>query len=286
LSDIKDSGEQEISALCEDARKAIGKVDDQAIVKKKQIVADLAKKLEEWIPTDAICMEIVDRLDGLVSDSLIRDCLPEKYKQVYRVKNAKRKIKKHNQEINLAPLPVLNKDEEEEKEIENKEVIMIDVDGRTIIQRNKDTDLSTTTDIPNTTTDKTFAKASYQSQQEQEQDQQLKKQIDLRDLKECSSCKDLNSEILKLKEALEKSSQFLSADKIAFASTNDNDVDTANDIFHFEFFVFYKDLQKHMVSLFQSKVGSGKVWFSGTIDKNTGLVISSNLGRINQQQGE
>jgi hypothetical protein len=133
-------------------------------------------------------------------------------------------------------------------------------------------------------TDKTFAKVSFQSQQEQKPEQQLKKQIDPRDSEECPSCKELYNENLELKEALEKSSQFVSSDKMSSTSTYDSEVDTSNKILHFEFFVFYKELQKHMVSLFQSKVGSGKVWFSGTIDKKTGKVTSSSFGRINPQQ--
>jgi hypothetical protein len=42
-------------------------------------------------------------------------------------------------------------------------------------------------------------------------------------------------------------------------STYENDMDTSNDILPFEFFVFYKELQKYMASIFQSKSDSRKV---------------------------
>ncbi len=55
-----------------------------------------------------------------------------------------------------------------------------------------------------------------------------------------------------------------------------------NDFLPFEFSMIYRELQNHLTLLY-SKIGKhGKVWFSGKINKKTGAVISSNLGRINQ----
>ena len=65
--------------------------------------------------------------------------------------------------------------------------------------------------------------------------------------------------------------------------TYTNDVYTVNDILPFEISVPYKDTQKYMVQ-FQRTGGNGRVWVSGKINTNTGMVISSTLGRINHPQ--
>ncbi len=184
----------------------------------------------------------------------------------------KKPQKQRQKERKLAVLPPLN-----QEETKNKEVMMIDIDGRMSLQINEEIEPSTTTD-PSTTIDKTFAKVSHQSQQEQEQ--KLNKQDDL-EFKECYSCKAQCNTILELQEALEKSSQFVSADKME--STYDNDRNTINDILPFEFFMPYKKILNYMIPLFQKTGDGGEVWFNGKIDKKTGKVISANPGRIDQQ---
>ena len=72
----------EVSGLFEDARDELEKIDANAERQKKQIVIDLAKDLEGKIPTDSICMEIIDQLRGQVSErTSYAQCLDEKYKQ-------------------------------------------------------------------------------------------------------------------------------------------------------------------------------------------------------------
>ena len=107
--------------------------------------------------------------------------------------------KKKDKEIDkLAVLPPLNQEEVEEEEGEkDKEVVILNTDGRILVQQDeRNEELSKTTDS-STITDKTFVPEIY----EQEQEQQLKKKIN-RDLKECSSCKDLTVENRELKEIL------------------------------------------------------------------------------------
>jgi hypothetical protein len=78
LTDIKESQEQEITSLFEDARVKLAKVDENAKDLKKNIVIELAKKLEGKIPqTDSISIEIVNQLRGQVSERFIHECLPE-----------------------------------------------------------------------------------------------------------------------------------------------------------------------------------------------------------------
>jgi hypothetical protein len=112
------------------AKKDIDKINQNADEKKKYIVVKLAKDLEDKVPKDTICMEIVRRLKDKVSDAFIRNCLPEEYKQGYRIKNAKNQKKKNMKEINLAPLVVLNQqqDNEVDEDVEkqnNQAVVMI-----------------------------------------------------------------------------------------------------------------------------------------------------------------
>ena len=59
-----------------------------------------------------------------------------------------------------------------------KEIIIVDVDGRTSPQKDEDESSSTSTTDLDTTTDRTFAKPSYQSQPQKEQDLKSKKHID------------------------------------------------------------------------------------------------------------
>jgi hypothetical protein len=107
-------------------------------------------------------------------------------------------------------------------------------------------------------------------------------------LKECSSCKDLTIENRELKEIIEKSSQLITADKVVSTSestsTYDYDMDASNDILPFEFSMIFRELRYHLAPLY-SKIGDReKVLFCGKINKNTGIVVSSNLGRIDTQQ--
>jgi hypothetical protein len=148
LSAIKDSSKQKISSLFAEARDKLREIDQERDKKKKEAAVELTKSLEGKFQIDIICKEIVDRLNGTASKSLIRECLPEKYKQGYQVKKAKRQKKNHNKEINLAPLLVLNKDEysrvdveakeKQEEKQENKGVILVGIGGREYRQREKD----------------------------------------------------------------------------------------------------------------------------------------------------
>ena len=84
MSDNNEFIEQEIDSLFEDARQELARVDKNAKELKKNIVINLAKKLDGKIPTDTICIEIVNQLRGRVSERFIHECLPEKYKKNIR----------------------------------------------------------------------------------------------------------------------------------------------------------------------------------------------------------
>lgn len=292
LDSVEKTHDAEISLLFEEARDKLDNIEKQAKEKKKQIVADLAEKLEGKIATDTISIEIVNQLRGQVHEGFVRECLPEKYKQKYRVKNARKQKRQLESKVNdkLAKVTTLNQDEEEEEEEEKKELIMVDVDGRTSTQKDEhEPPSTTTTDLDTTTTDMTFIIPIHllQSQKQQDQEQKLKKPIDQNhELVECHSCQVLYDENLQLKETLKRSHQLITADKMLtepHESTYDDHADTSNDILPFELSVPYKDTQRYMQELFQKTGGNGRVWISGKINTKTGMVTSSTLGRMNQQ---
>ncbi len=143
----------------------------------------------------------------------------------------------------------------------------------------EDEEPSITTD-PSTRTYKTLP-SSYQ--QEKEQEQQVKKKIKL-DIEECSSCKELGDENRELKEIVEKSSQFSTADKTVATEEpyriHDDEMDKS--ILLFEFPMHCNELQNHMDLLFRNSGSDGKVWFNGKIVIKTGKVISKNFGRMDR----
>jgi hypothetical protein len=203
--------EQEISLLFEAARNKLEKIDAQARKEKKQIVKDLAKDLEGQIPTDTISIEIVTQLHGKVSERFIRECLDEKYKQQRRVENAKKQKMRQEGDENLAALPPLNHEEQQAK---NKEVIIQDVDERSVEEEEENPKLSPT--IDNAFTDSCRVgdtKADFQSPESKDQSNL--------DLKECSNCKELYVENRELKEALEKSIQLITADNVSSSTLSD-----------------------------------------------------------------
>ena len=152
--------------------------------KKKEIVIELAERLEQLIPqADTISSTILKQLNGQISKSLIHECLPAKCKQEHRRKNAKKQKKKKQQlekdGSNLASIVVLNPQEyqEEEEEEENKVAVMIGVNGRSYSQPEQDAEMPTTSDDSTTFTDKSFSQSSDQSQKEQEQLHKISSQL-------------------------------------------------------------------------------------------------------------
>jgi hypothetical protein len=91
------NADNDISSIFEAAIDKLDNIDSEAKKQKKQIISELAKKLEEKIPVNTISIEIVNRLRGRSSPRFIRQCLDEKYKQKSRVENA-RKQKKEEEE--------------------------------------------------------------------------------------------------------------------------------------------------------------------------------------------
>ncbi len=271
--------------MFEEARRRIERIKVNTEQQKKQVVKELAKSLEEKIPTDTICIEITNQLRCKVSESFVRQCVEDKYKQSYRVKNAKKQKKgqmeqtaAYNDKI-LVPLPPLN------QEVENDEVIVVEANGQALIQRDRDND-----DDNNTTEDmafqnigdhalkeKTSTSISNQFHQK-EQQSQVANENDIMKVEECPGCKMLHSENLELKEALQ-ATQFSTGYKIKDNSIKYDEETTENKIMDFEFCKTYLDLSNYIRPFFPLG-NKTMIWFSGKIDTVNGKVISVKWDRI------
>jgi hypothetical protein len=273
LYNHKETIDKKISLLCEDARDKLCNIDSNARVKKKQIIIDLAKDLEDKIPTGTISTEIVTQLRGQISERFIHECLPEKYKQKSRVEHA-RKQKKNQAIDKLAAVTPLNPIEEKEKEEKNKQAILVDVDGRASIQDNENREL--TKDPENVSINKSLKISAYQQQQQSTQDQEIEEE----------SFQEIYQENHNLNED-EKTNQIsttTSEDEKTSENKDSIDINNNKNIITFEFSMPFGKIRRYVTPLYEMLGEHGLIWFHGRIDKRTTKVIYSNFGRIEQQQ--
>ncbi len=282
---VEENCDIEISALFQNARDVLKKLDTNVNQQKKQIVVELAKNLEKRIQLDTICMEIVTQLRGQVSERFVRQCLDEKYKQKSRIENARRQKKQNYLENEkdidkLAAVTPLN------QEYENDKIILVEANGQAIVQKDGDNNdkLFSDMDDYDSTKDNTQLLSSKLSHQK-EQKQRLGMKNDRLRLKECPSCKELQLQNLELEEALRKLNQFTFADKMKSNNNNNKNAMISNNILDFEFCKPYVELSKY-VSSFLPFGPTVDVWFSGKIDTSTRKVISSGYGRVRRHQGQ
>src|SRR5215469_348929 len=192
------SNEEEISSCFQVAIEKLEKVNADTKQKKTQIVQDLAKDLEEKIPTDSICNEIIHQLRHKVSERPIRQCLDEKYKDNRRVKNARKQKKKHQSTEDSAALVPLNDRQEEKK-------IVIDTSGKevaeppSIIKGSDDNDRHGNNEAQ-IITDKIVSYGKSSTVDGIPSSGPSYKQIGL----ECSSCLELQDEVTQLREAIKR----------------------------------------------------------------------------------
>jgi hypothetical protein len=263
LEYIKESRDQEIDSIFDYARDKLAKVDENAKEQKKKIVIDLAKRLEGKIPIETISIEIVNQLRGQVSQRLIHEILPEKYKQKHRVENAKKQKKIQKDENKLAAVAPLKQAEEhqEDEELKNKEVMVTDIDGRTILYyQNKDEDRPSSTAIDTSSlTEGGFSQSSYNAKKNKEQEQPIEKPNQLT----VTSTDMGNTEI------------------VADASSSQMSYSNDKDILSFEFSLSRKDVQSYLDS---SKSNTDdKVWLNVKVDLKTGKAIFATTGRQYQE---
>jgi hypothetical protein len=106
-------------------------------------------------------------------------------------------------------------------------------------------------------------------------------------LKECSGCKELYIANLELKEALQKTNQLTTADKVVAAATDsfEYSYNKECEILDFEFYLLKQQILDHIGQPYVwIKDADLKVWFCGTIDRKNGCVISAKPGRLSELQ--
>jgi hypothetical protein len=102
---------------------------------------------------------------------------------------------------------------------------------------------------------------------------------------ECSSCIELSLENRELKEALDKTSQLITADHVAYASSASINETNKNNTLEFEFHLRKQEILDYLGEPYLSlKDGDLKIWFHGKIHTKNRHVISAKLGRLDQQR--
>jgi hypothetical protein len=264
---VIESYQKDISSLFVEAKDKLVKIDEDAKLKKKDIVVNLAKDLEGKIPTDSICQKIVEELNGIVSRSLIQNCLPEDYKQGYRVKNARQQQQQQQQknlqkeETKLALAVALNPEENKEVKIEehqkNNGVVFTDVDGMSYLQWEKNDKKSSaiSSNESNIVEDKSSSQSSNQLHKEQQQYLQRPSQLTAAATTTTNADKTIITE------------------GTSFEYSNENN----KDIIYFEFFIEHRDLENYLNLL----KDHDKIWINGRINTRT-KDITHYFGRLDQ----
>ncbi len=231
----EENQEEEISMLFQDAIVKLEKIKAYANQQKKQIVVELAKSLEGKIPTDTICMVIIDQLLGRVSERFIRECLNEKYKQKPRVENA-RKQKKQKQLENKKDIDKLAAVTPLNKSPENDKIILVGANGRQeLAQSEGENNDKPYSEMDNDSTKDKLISLPHKLSHQKEIEQQSGPKNEPLIPDECPSCIELSFKNNQLREAIGKINQFTSADKMKNAKDANRDVKTANRIMDFEF---------------------------------------------------
>lgn len=107
------------------------------------------------------------------------------------------------------------------------------------------------------------------------------------DLKECSSCQELQAKVNELTDTLRKTTQLKTADQINKPSSSSDSgsqlENSSSNVSYFEFSLPLEDVRKYIINSFNVHKIKDQIWFSGTIDKSTGKIITATTGRKPQQ---
>jgi hypothetical protein len=279
LSIIKESLDEQISPIFKEAKSKLEEINQEEYKKKRDIVIDLAKKLEDIISqTDTICKMIINRLDGKVSGRFIRQCLSAKYKQEHRRKNAKKQKKNYHKESKLAAKTPLNPEEEEEKQ-KDKVSVMVGVDGSAYTQIKEDnsteTEFEAHTDSPSK--DKIFTQSFFSSQQQLEQKNPIEECVGHLDNElKVQRYDDLDYQNLEQEVVLDKPFQVTTTNENRLILPEDKSISTSNisaDILPFELSWSFKEVRNYLAPLYRTIGDNGRVWFNGKINKKTGYTL-------------
>ncbi len=210
---------------------------------------------------------------GIWSRRTILDALPNEAKNKEKQKAGRLRQKEHNSAaFSAAP----SSPQQEEKK---KKIVVAAVQGKSVeedIQRASDLFSTNNSSLSEDST------ANSNSIQAHLQDHKA-----ISDLKECSSCQELQAENNELKDALRKATKLTTGDQINKpSSSSDKGIQLENsssNVSYFEFSLPLEDVRKYIINSFNVHKIKDQIWFSGTIDKSTGKIITATTGRKPQQ---
>lgn len=262
--------EKEIVWIVENAIERLNVVKENAQKENKQIVSNLAQDLEEIIPMDTICTEIIRKLDGHLKPRTIRKYLDEKYKIKSRVDNAR---KQKTRQSSLAASGPLNNVSGTVVVNDRNEISFPEGDNK---KTNHPREISV---IDNECIQSLSEKELLSST---EQKLLSKNQVNT-EITECPGCMEKEEENKQLKEVLQKVPQFIAADKMGRSFATEGLKEKPEEPLKFEVSKTGWEIRDYIRS---SKIKSYNetIWFSGRIDRITGKIINFDLGRIGPQQ--
>jgi len=207
---------------------------------------------------------------GIWVKRTILDALPDEAKNQEKQKAGRLRQKEHNSAA-FSAAPSLEKEEK-------KKMVVAAIQGKSIEE-----DIPLTSDISESNNSRSVVDAANANSTQTG----LEKQINVSELKECSSCQELKAENIELREALRKVTRLTTADQISQpSSSSDNSIQMENNssnILYFEFALPLEDVRQYILRSFNVYKIRDQIWFNGTIDKSTGKVLTATTGRKSQQ---
>lgn len=98
---------------------------------------------------------------------------------------------------------------------------------------------------------------------------------------ECRNCSESAFRITELEQALRETTQVTRASEINFSSRdNFSQQEDNNAMTPFEFWLPLEDVRKYILATFNLSKNKDKLWFNGTLNRQTGIVVAANIGRI------
>ncbi|CAN5865346.1 hypothetical protein BH23THE1_BH23THE1_13550 [soil metagenome] len=257
--------------------------------KKKQVVIEVAKRLEleGKVPIDTICMIVIKNLQDVLKPRSIREYLPEKYKPLHKVNNAKKQKSIQIESIsvdNLAAVPPLNREE-----VVDIDTIVIDTKDKISIEEKEAESIQpfSPVDISMTDADLVTSFESHPTIMSDTPPQQQDPKI-VTSITRCGECpkKDIiidnkDCKILELTEIIEKSNQFTTAEKLVAKKDSDDNKEAMGDIIEFECPKTYREVSEYIKPFF-SMGNYVKIYFRVRINATTRKILSFDFGKLDQ----
>jgi formylmethanofuran dehydrogenase subunit E len=208
---------------------------------------------------------------GIWVKRTILDALPDEAKNQEKQKAGRLRQKEHNSAaFSAAP----SSPQQEEKK---KKIVVAAVQGKSVEE-----DIQRASDLFSTNNSSLSEDSTANSNSIQAHLQHHKA---ISDLKECSSCHELQAENNELKDALRKATKLTTGDQINKPSSSSDkgiQLENSSNISDFEFSLPLEGVRQYIIRSFNVYKIKDQIWFSGTIDKSTGKVLTATTGRKSQ----